>query len=198
LKRDESGKQPQETEAHDFLLLRQENIGFLIDRSSFFASIYLEHATPLQLEKNPAEVALPEYLHKTIHYSGETLLLYDLDVYLSTLFGARDPGELKIALISNTAAFSTRHREFFTILVEKLFPDVSRSFLAFKVGSEAEVHRVPFNELKLFPYRTRNKLVREGILGCRFFEKEKADYIIDLEGLVFNNLSRTESGASMQ
>ena len=150
------------------------------------------------MEKNPAEVALPEYLHKTIHYSGETLLLYDLDVYLSTLFGARDPGELKIALISNTAAFSTRHREFFTILVEKLFPDVSRSFLAFKVGSEAEVHRVPFNELKLFPYRTRNKLVREGILGCRFFEKEKADYIIDLEGLVFNNLSRTESGASMQ
>jgi hypothetical protein len=179
-----------ESEFHDFLLLRHENTGFLFDRSSFFASIYLEHTKALNMG--------PEYLNKTIHYNGETLLLFELDVYLSNLFDAKDPGQLKIALISSTHQFSSEHSRFFTLLAEKLDPSISGTFFACKVGSQAEVDRVPFKELKLFPYRTRNKLVKEGILGCRFFGKEKVDYIIDLEGLVFNNLSRNERGVTTQ
>jgi hypothetical protein len=181
-------KQPERADANDFLILKHAETGFLVDRGSIFASIYLEKSTPI----NPivSGMPIPEYMNKTMEYSGETIVVFDLDSYLGMLFGARNTGTMKIALIAAMTSFTPEHGEIFRGLVRRLDENASDSHIAFKIGSQAEIKRIGMGDLHLLPRCVRPRMAKEGILGCRFPERGGADFLIDLEALLFNSLAR--------
>ncbi len=180
---------PDLEDAKDFLVLEHGDLRFLIDRETFFASSYLEKSDAAVV--SDSQSILPEYLGRTMRYSTETLLIFELDSYLERLFGRRDPSALKIALIAAADSFSAENRELFHAVAGTIAGDVCIDYIAFRVGSLAEIKRIPLRELNLVPPPTRPLLFREGVLGCRFGEGVSADFLIDVESLACNYLART-------
>jgi len=178
---------PVDATCHDFLAVDHEELGFLINRDQFFASVYLETVDPF-----PESQAPPEFYAGTMVFRQDTLLVYTLDDKLGNLFGTCPQKGLKIALITDTTTFSEEHRRRFLDMVEKAAPDASREMIAFRIGSQAEIKGVPLHHIRLIPGALRMFLRKKGVLGCRFSETGNMSFLVDIETITYESIGNDE------
>lgn len=117
-------------------------------------------------------------------------MMFELDSYLGSIFGNRDTGVMKIALVASIDSFSRVNRDYLRGVIFKLSPEASTAHIAFRVGSHAEIKNITFESLRLLPPHTRPRLYGVGVIGCRFPETGSVDFLLDLESLIFNNLKQ--------
>lgn len=170
--------------AHDFLAVEHNDIGFLINRDQFFASMYLE-----KMDAFPGAEGPPDYCIGTMVFRQETLLVYNLDTRLGDLFSTGEQEGLKIALISDINVFSAKNRQKFLKTVGKAAPDASREMIAFRIGSLAEIKSIPLPQVRLVPGRLRAFLGDRGILGCRFSGAKDIYFMVDIETITFGGIT---------
>lgn len=166
-------------EQHDFLSVEHETVGFLINRDQFFASVYLESVDPL-----PPGQPVPAFCSGTMLFRQETLLVYELDRELEGLFKAGEREGLKIALIADIRGFRETARRRLEGLIEEAAPAASRSTVAFRIGSQAEIRKVPLSHIRLVPRILRPYLRGYGLYGCRFEGDLDIYFYIDIEEII--------------
>ncbi len=170
--------------AHDFLSVEHENVGFLINRDQFFASVYLDNIVPYQ-----GNEICPEYCAGTMMFRHEKLVVYELDTLLGELFQAEPQEGLKIALVSDVSMFNKITGNKIRTVIANTDPEASTDYLAFRIGSQSEIIKVDFSEIKLLPGRLRKRLNDKGILGCRFRGNLGAYFFIDIDTVIFGGLT---------
>ena len=171
------------TDKHDFLSVEHRQVGFLINRDQFFASVYLE-----DYESYSGKELCPEFCAGTMNFRNEKILVYELDKKLGSLFRDEPREGLKIALISELSQFSEKTVERIKTLIGHTDPDASSDYIAFRIGSQAEIKTIPLNEIKLVPNRLRSRLNEHGILGCRFSGELEIYFFIDIDTVSFGGL----------
>lgn len=170
-------------QTHDFLSVQHENIGFLINQDPFFASVYLENVGGI-----PQSAAVFSHCGGTMNFRRETLLVYELDECLGALFRDNPKKGLKIALIADIHVFNRRNQALFQRIAEAVAPDICQHMLAFRIGSQAEVSRLPLHRIRMLPARLRNSLQQRGVLGCYFPDAAGASFMVDIETILFEDL----------
>ena len=170
---------------HDFLILSFPDTDFIINKTQFFTSVFVERERKIQ--------SRVPYIRSLVEYDEELLLLFDFERFLRNTFRLRTESEYHIALVSDIAGCTDEHREFFSTLRFKGTLPVSRERIAVKVGSHAEIQPVKLQELKRIPMNLRNYEAAEGLLGCRFTAGERLQYYIDMEDLIFNSFGRRKA-----
>ncbi len=153
---------------HDFLELSYDGLGFLVDRDSFFSSLYLERESGI------------------VEFNGDNIFTFNMDRLLGREFKLKESESLKLALICDTEGYTEESRKKFSGLVKEL-DDISTRYIALKIGSQAEINSILLDEIKLIPVSLRKRLLNEGLLGCRFRKPEYPQFLIDLEAFVFNS-----------
>lgn len=177
---------PTDSAFHDFLAVEHRDIGFLINRDQFFASVYLEEIDPL-----PEPETVPAYCAGTMIFRQETLLLFTLDKKLGDLFDNQVEDGLSIALIADVGAFSEEHRQNFLDMVEEAAPEASKEMIAFRIGSQAEIKSIPLHHIRMIPETLRAFLRDRGILGCRFSGNRDIYFLVDIETITFGGITKT-------
>lgn len=165
---------------HDFLSVEHEHAGFLINRDQFFASVYLDQCTPY----SGGEIC-PEYFAGTMVFRNEKIIVYEMDKKLGDLFQVPPQPGLKIALISEVSNFNKNTVKRFNELIKSTEPDASTDYIAFRIGSQAEIKKINFDEIKMIPQLLRPRLTKRGILGCRFTNKKGIYFFVDIESISF-------------
>jgi len=168
---------------HDFLSVQHENIGFLINQDPFFASVYLEQVGSL-----PTCTTGFSHCGGTMVFRQETLLVYELDECLGGLFRDRPKQGPKIALIADIEVFGQENQSAFQRVAEAVSRNVCNHMIAFRIGSQAEICKVPLYRIRLLPRRLRDSLRQRGILGCYFPEAGGASFMVDIETILFEDL----------
>ena len=160
----------------DFLLVEHEQVGFLINRDQFFASVYLEEIEPFS-----GDGLCPEYCAGTMVFRNEKIAVFELDNKLRDLFDAEPRKGLKIALISDLSGFGADTGKIFREMIGNADPEASLDLIAFRIGSQAGIRRIDLEEIKLIPGRMRRNMTEKGILGCRFEGLLDIYFFIDIE-----------------
>ena len=157
---------------HDFLELSYENIGFLVNRDQFFSSIYLDEDSQFT------------------EYNGEKLFTFNLDGCLKEDFNFNSSEKLRLALICDISSYQEINKQRFSIILNDFADktEISNKYISLKIGSQAEINAIPLTEIKMIPAALKEFQVRRGVLGVRFTGSGFAQFLIDIEQLVFNSL----------
>ncbi len=159
---------PSEPRTHDFLVIRYDRTGFLIDRDRCVGSMFLAEARPLDKEAG--------YLAGRIDYGGRAILVFDFDRRLREVFELTG-GAPGTAAVLMTPGEAVRRRI-------RAAADCADDCLALKLPGRTRVARLPLTELRLLPRPLRARLARAGLLGCRFLPGDRIQFLIDVDRLV--------------
>jgi len=164
---------------HDFLLLRYQDMDFLVDRNQFSASTSIETIYPVSK-------SLPYWGHWA-WYNEQRLLLFDMNQYLKDLYHCRQSGNARLCLIIKTEDFIPQARHMITRLLRNS-SKLSQQHLGIIVNSQAEIHTLNLKEIYLSPSSVRDFLSCRGFYGCRFPENQRIQYLVDLQKYVLYTL----------
>ena len=160
---------------HEFLILNCVDMDFIINRNQFFASIFLEESA---INKSYAR-----YFSSQMIYHGQTLAVFDFNKFLKDTFGSGIISMYNIALICDISLFSESNQSVYRKHILKKNTDLSSEYLALKLNVQARIKHIPLSEIRLIPSGIKEKLKKEGILGCRF--KHNIQFFVDIETIIF-------------
>jgi hypothetical protein len=165
-----------EVYSHNFLLIRYDNMDFLIDRNQFSGSTSLD-------ELFPVRSGFP-YLNYWGWYNRERLLMFDMNRYLTDLFQCRQLGGACLCLIMRIQDFQQQGQDFLKSLL-KQSEKLSQNYFGLIISSQAEIQSLSLTEFFLSPQGIRSLLEKRGVYGCRFPEEEHIQFFIDLQKYLF-------------
>lgn len=165
---------------HHFLLLTYTELDFLINRDQLCASLFLERIDEFACAA-PAISGTMEYRH-------ETVPIFDFDTFLHRHFQCSIDSLVKFALICELSAFSPAFQTAFHALIGEPHPELSPTYIALTVGSQAQIIQIPLREIHLIPGSLRKTETEFGVLGCRFPETSKIQYFLDIETILRNDV----------
>jgi hypothetical protein len=162
---------------HEFLVLSWIEMDFIINRNQFSASVFLQEEMKYQEDAR--------YFSSLMTYNGQTLPVFNFNAFLTDTFRSGIHSNFNIALICDISLFSRANQSSYRKHFLKNNTDISSQFLAVKVSVHAGMNHVPLSEINLIPPGLRGKLNNEGILGCRFTNKNNIQYFVDIETIIF-------------
>lgn len=169
-----------DTAQHDFLTLTYVGMDFLVNYDQISASLFLDDTAPLASHNR--------YFQEQMSYYEECVPVFDLDLVLQESFGCKLGSLVKFVLLIECAACSAAHQAMYQEQILRSHPELSTTYIAFKVSSHAQITTIALVELDLLPANLRQKQTANGILGLRFPPEGGIQYFLDLETLMFNRL----------
>lgn len=170
---------PSEDREHCFLVVGQDEPGFILNRDQVFSSAVI-------LEDSALEHPFG-YFASVINYHGDSVAVFDLDAFFRDHFKYESAGDLKISLISDLSSFSDSKRLKYENSMTDKNIGISRRFIGLKIKSHAMQRRFALSEIRLLPPGVRKRQKDMGVLGCRFSKRGHVQYFLDIETVVFND-----------
>lgn len=167
----------------EFLEVGYDSMGFLVNRSQFSNSMFIE-------EEKKVTSKL-KYLDSILFFNNENIITFNLDYFVKELFNFEQNNSLQLALLSSVKLFSEKNQLLFKRLTTCASVDLSHTTIGIKVGSQAKITKVNLGQIKLPPVQVKKKLKEHGLLGVRFVSEQKAEYFLDLETLIFTTIIKT-------
>jgi hypothetical protein len=115
--------------------------------------------------------------------------IFDVDTFLHQHFQCRVETLVKFALICEVSTFSEDFRTIYHDTVSQPHPELSSSYIALTVGSQAQIIQIPLLEIHRIPLGLRTKHFQHGVLGCRFPATQKIQYFLDIETILRNAIT---------
>ena len=165
---------------HNFLLLTYAEMDFLVNREQLCASLFLEH-----IGEFAGDIGT---FSGTMEYREQTIPIFDFDLFLHQHFQCKIESLVKFALICELSAFSYEFQKMYYDRVGQPHPELSSTYIALTVGSQAQIIQVPLTEINLIPGGLRQKETQLGVLGCRFPPTQRIEYFLDIETILRNEV----------
>jgi hypothetical protein len=165
-----------------FICSRYSNMEFLLSRDQFAESAELTNEKAI---KSPIK-----YLASVTRHQGRILPLFDFDFYLRSVFGAKQEDMRAILLIASIQKMSRLARETFQNLNIKQGNDHEKlDYIGIKMTAASETVPLEKHEMRILPPLSQEVQHKRGIVGLRFPDNGKIQYILDIETIIINNIA---------
>lgn len=163
----------------NFLVMMYGQNGFLVNRTQFRGSHYIDKTVKL------VDSGESTYLKTAFRYGGQTLGLLDFHFFLNRVFRVPLSGRENLALVFKTDIIQDRYRKKFQdVLKEKC---LDPCMAAVRISNDSSIVNVRASSLRLLPEVLNDSLKTNGFLAVRFRKEDSIkymDYYIDLATLV--------------
>ncbi len=167
-----------------FLCVRYDNMEFLFMEDQF------ERTENLHVEKR---IKSPiHYISSATRYKGEIVPVFDLDSYLVGVFGARNTDSACRLLVMNFSSFSKDGQDSLRRLKLKNGHDKELlNHLGVRIPGSSGFIILARSEMRILPPLMHEVQQKRGILGLRFLDDGKIQYVLDSEIILFNVISKS-------
>jgi hypothetical protein len=165
-----------------FLCSRYENMDFLVAKNQVGNRFLPENEKKIR--------SAVRFLSSIVRFEGKILPVFDFDSYLRSVFEARAINTQCIFLVSSIGKMGDACREAILGLDLKLGNDYEKiERICVKVPGSSETVTLPKNEMKILPPLMHEVQNTRGILGLRFIDEGKIQYILDMEIILINSIA---------
>jgi hypothetical protein len=173
-----------------FLRAHYANMEFLFSRAQFASSSELKSEKRI---KSPIR-----YISSFTQYNEQVLPIFDFNSYLENVFGARAETDNRMLLVLNISSLSDSSKGSLSGLNLKHGSDVQKlEYFGIKIVGTSEIIVLRRNEMMILPPLMKEVQNKRGILGLRFLEDGKIQYILDLEIILLNNILHKQEEAAL-
>lgn len=159
---------------HNFLVIDCGTCGFIINRTQFIASSYIDDNLSASGQDSDKKIRL-------IDYAGEELPLFDLYGFLLNKFHLTTDTEGRIALITETNILTRFKNGEALKKISNYAGKISERYIAVRAGNQSVIENISLREIKPYPRPLNKKGKHHGILGIRFLDRTKIQYFLDLD-----------------
>jgi hypothetical protein len=167
-----------------FFCAKYRNMEFLFMEEQF------ESCEALQVEKR-IKSPIP-YISSATRYRGIIVPVFDLDSYLMTVFGAQSNGDAYRLLFIDFRTISKERQE--SVRKLKLKSGTGQEellHLGIKLTCASEIITLERHEMRILPTLMNEIQEKRGILGLRFLDDGKIQYVLDYEVILLNVIARS-------
>lgn len=171
-----------ETKNTRLLSSTYEKVDFLINKEEIFSSIILEALRTVRSSLR--------YLSAVTLFKGQILPLFDLDSYLKKTFDIEKEEKSYLTLILDAELFSKENREYLKQFYWEngVTARFSPNYVALNISGDTNISKVGLKELKLLPLSIIKRELDNGILGVRFLDGDRVQYLLNVEDILFGKL----------